>query len=126
MVCTRVSPLLHVLLSPGEPDQVDRLGGPPCEDDLLGLAAESKPGDLSARVLVGLRGLLSERVDRPVDVGVVTRIVVDESVDHLLGLLRRGCVVEIDQPLAVHLPLQDREVSPDLLDVEQLLSSACL
>ena len=51
-------------------------------------------------------------------VGVFVRVVACDPVDHRLRLLRRGRVVEIDERLAMHRMMQDREVLADGLDVE--------
>src|SRR5690554_7948372 len=46
----------------------------------------------------------------PVHVAVVVPIIVDNGLDHRLGLLRGGGIVQIHQRLAMHLLMQDREV----------------
>ena len=66
---------------------------------------------VDARPLVGRRGALAEQVHAAVDVGVVLRVEARDRVDDRLRLLRGRRVVEIDERLAVHLLLQDREVA---------------
>jgi hypothetical protein len=84
--------------------------------------------------LVSDGGLLAEVMEAAVNVGVVVEVVLRDRVDDVLGLLRRGCVVEVDDSLAAldvfadgarrHVgadaPLQDGEVLPDRGDVEWL------
>src|SRR5206468_9437830 len=58
-------------------------------------------------------------MDGAVDVSVVVLVVVDERIDHLPRLLRSRSVVQIDKRLAIHLPLQDREILAYALNVER-------
>src|SRR5690606_9679129 len=66
--------------------------------------------------LVG--GPLGQGVGAAVDVAVVLAIVIHDRLDHRLGLLGGGCVIQVDQRLAVHFLLQDRKILADLLGVE--------
>jgi hypothetical protein len=49
-----------------------------------------------------------------------------QAVDHGLRLVRGGSVVEPRQRVAVDALLQNREVAPDGVDVEQRLPRRCL
>ena len=51
-------------------------------------------------------------------IGVVVLVVVPERIDHRPRLLRRRGVIEIDQRLAVHLLVEDREVLADRIPIE--------
>src|SRR4030095_4183693 len=53
-------------------------------------------------------------------VRVVLAVEARLRLDHLLGLLRRGARVQVDERLAVERAPEDREVVPDRLDVERL------
>src|SRR5262249_41080623 len=59
-------------------------------------------------VLIGGAG--AELVDAAVDVGVRLPEVARDGVQHRLRLLRRRCVVEVDERFAVDLPRKDREI----------------
>jgi hypothetical protein len=75
-------------------------------------------GHALAHRLVGVRGLLAEEVHAAVDVCVLTRVVAGEAVDHRLGLLRGGRVVEVDKRLVVvEVLLERRERGAHRFDV---------
>jgi hypothetical protein len=76
-------------------------------------------GDPPARALERLRGLVRERVDRAVDVGVVVRQRGLDRVEHRPRLLRGVGAVEVGEPLAAELAREDRELGGDRLDVER-------
>ena len=99
-------------------DKVDRLGRPADEDALPRGVGVDEAGVRRSRSLVQRRRLLREHVQAAVDVGVVVPVVVAHRIDHRVGLLRRGRVVEVDQRLAVNLPSQDREARAEGLHVE--------
>src|SRR5919199_5179264 len=58
-------------------------------------------------------------MDAAMNVGVFIQVVAVQRIDHHLRLLARGRVVEIDQRLAMNLPLQDREIFADFTDIER-------
>ncbi len=74
--------------------------------------------DPLARALEALRRLLRERVDAAVDVGVVCAVGRIQLAQHRLRLLRGRAGVEVDDPLAGDLALQDRELRRDRCHVE--------
>ena len=111
--------LAHVRASPRVRDEVDRLGRVAREDDALRRWSVDELRDLRSRFLVRRRRLFAEAVDGAMDVRVVVLVVVDELVDHLPRLLRSRRVVEVNERLPVHLPLEDREVLADPCDVER-------
>ena len=99
-------------------DQVQRLGGVLGEDDRVGVGCADERGHLEAGALVGSGRLLTQRVRRAVDVGVVLLVELGEGVEHLARLLRGVRTVEIDQRLVVvNAPLEDREVLAQQFDV---------
>ncbi len=97
---------------------VDRLGGVAREDDLAPVAGIDEMLDLAPRLVVQGRSALAQIVDAAMDIGVVRLVDMAQRVDDRARLLRRGGTVEIDQRLALHLGLQDRELGPDRFDVE--------
>ena len=110
---------LQVGARPRVRDEVDRLGGVAREHDLARLAcAWTKPGDLAARGLERRGGLFGDRVHAAVHVRVRLAVDAVHRVEDRLRLLRRRRGVEVHEPLAVDLPLQDREVGLDAGDVE--------
>jgi hypothetical protein len=99
-------------------DQVDALGGVLDEDDLVRPATDER-SDPGPRRLVEVGGFLGQLVRATVYGGVVQRVVVALGVEDLDRLLRRGARVEIDEAVPVaDRAGQDREVSPDPLDVQ--------
>ena len=103
----------HVAAAPGLRDEVDPLGCPADEHDLLGRRRVDELAHLVARRLVGVGRARGQRVRAAMDVGVLVRVEGGEPVDDRLRLLRGRAVVEPDQALAMHLLLQDREVVAD-------------
>ncbi|SLE02389.1 Uncharacterised protein [Mycobacteroides abscessus subsp. massiliense] len=108
----------QVLAAPGIGHQIDGLGGAAHEDDVLvGFGAQELAGR-PACVLVRVGGACRQLMCGAVDVRVLVLVEVHQPVDHGLGLLRGGGVVEPDQRLAVDGLGQDGEVRPDGGDVE--------
>src|SRR5947208_2160073 len=105
----------HLVAGPQRaPDRLgqkaEAVGRPAREDDLLAVLGADEPLDTVARGLVELRGLLAERVDGAVDVGVAPRVVLAHRLDHRPRPLARRGRVEVDERVAVDNPLEDREV----------------
>jgi hypothetical protein len=95
--------------------QIDAVGGPAREDDLLAARRADEALDPVARRLVQLGGLFAERVDRAVHVGVARRVVLVHRLQHRAGLLAGGRRIQVDERMAVDRPGQDREVAAGLL-----------
>ena len=104
-------------------DEVDRLGRVLGEHDLGGGARPDERRDLLAGALERLGGLGAERVHGPGDVGVVQLVVLPDRVDHLARLLRRVPGVEVDERVAVDLPVQDREVLAYRVNIQRVHNS---
>ena len=109
---------LHIAPAPALRDEVDPLGRAAHEHDLFRRSGVEEAPHLVARRLVGVGRAGGQRMRAAVHVGVLVRVEGGEAVDHGLRLLRGRAVVEPDQPLAVHLLLQDREVVADRSGVE--------
>ena len=73
--------------------------------------------DLGPGLLIVVRSPLTERMDAPVDVGVVRAVILHQRVDNHLGFLTGGGVIEVDQRLAVDGLMEDWEISAHLLNV---------
>ena len=98
-----------------------------------GSLAPRKLGDLGARALVGRGGLLADLVDAAMDVGAVAVHVADHRVGDDARLEAGRGAVEIRQPAAAELAVEDREVGAQRDRVErsddghlQLRSSSCV
>ena len=101
-------------------DQVDPLGGVLGEHQLIGIGADER-GDLGAALLVGVGGLLHQLVRAAVHRAVGGDEKVAFGVEHLQRALRRGPGIEVGQLVsATHHALQDREVRPDLGEIQRL------
>ena len=90
--------------------QVDALGRSAGENDLVRTRRAQIIGDALPRALVGLGRARAQFVQAAMHVGVVVLVIMPERIEHRARLLRRGRVVEIDQRLAMHLLVEDREV----------------
>ena len=94
-------------------NQIDAFGGAAHKDDLTHVAGSKEAANLLARSLIVARGLFAEHVDAAMDVGVAEFVVIADSVDHDLGLLRRRGIVEINERFAVHKCLEYRKILTD-------------
>ena len=107
----------QVVQAPAVGHGVDRRGGAAGEDDLPRRGGVEEGGHLGPGPLVQVGRLLGQGVGPAVDVGVVPAVVVVHGVEHLDRLLGGGRRVEVDQRPAVHLPLQQGEVGPQVGEV---------
>ena len=80
---------------------------------------------LDTRILVGFGRPLAQLINAAMNVGVFGLVEADDAVDHGARLLGGGGVVEVDQRLAVHLVVQDREIVVNFADVEHEVASSC-
>src|SRR5690606_8751682 len=96
----------------------DRCGGPSGEDHLVVGFGPDEPGNGPARGFVGTRGRLAQEMHPAMHIAVLGRIVVRESIDDALRLLRGRGIVEVYEGTAIHLLLQSRKLSADPLDIE--------
>ncbi len=102
--------LLEVLHPPAVCHEVDGLASIARVHHLAVVCGVDEGGDLLAGLLVGRGGKSGEVVHASVHVGIVAFVVVVHRIEHHRGLLRGGGVVEVDQVLAIHLLVQNREV----------------
>ncbi len=98
--------------------QVDRLRGATHEHDLLAPGRMDQALHRVARRLVGIGRALAQGVHATMDVGIERGVVMCLAVDHALWLLAGGCVVQIDQRLAVDRLPQDGEIPAQPHDVQ--------
>ena len=111
----RKNNLVACLQARGRPSighQIDAFGGTCGEDDLV-LSPVQKARNLAANGFIAVGGKVGQIVQATVNIGIFVRISLGYRIDHHLRLLRRGPVVQIDQGLAIHLPVQDRKISAD-------------
>src|SRR5690606_9785633 len=72
---------------------------------------------------VCLCGFLSQGVNTPVDIGIVSRIVADQGIDNALRLLTGSCVVEVYEILTVDLLMKHGELLPYSFNIDRAGSS---
>ena len=99
--------------------EVQRLGRVLGEDDLLGAIRADELGELGPRTFERLGRLGAEQVHRPGHVRVVVEVMIFDRLDDDPRLLRGVGAVQVDQRPLPGGPFQDREVGPDVLDVER-------
>ncbi len=75
------------------------------EHDFVRRLGSDEGRDLFARPFVLAGGLLSQFINGPMDVRVVSRVEIRRRVDDLLWLLRGRGAVEVDEPAVMDLPL---------------------
>ena len=114
----------HVVVAPRPRHQVDRLGGPAGEDDLVRPCGVDESRDPCAGVLILRGGVLAERVQAAVDVRVVRLVVLANRVNDRPRLLRGRRVVQVDERLVVDPLRQDREVGTDPRDIKRVRADA--
>ena len=100
-------------------DQVDAVGRARRQDDRTVIRRVDEARGLDARAFVELRRALAQQVGGAMDVRVGVPIVVVHRANHRFRLLAGVRAVEIHQRLAVHELAQNREVGPDLRDIER-------
>ncbi len=94
----------------GVAHEVDRLGAAAREDDLVRVAGVEELLHADARFFVALGRRAREIVHAAVHIRIFAGGEIVHGIQHVVRLLRRGRVVEIDELLAVHLAREDREV----------------
>jgi hypothetical protein len=102
-------------------DQVDGFGGATGKNDLAFGWSVDKLRQLSASSLIQICRFLAQRVNPAVNICVVLTIKIIDCVNHCERPLRRSRSIEIDQRFATHLPLQDRKIPADAVDIESRL-----
>ena len=108
----------EIVEAPGVGDEVDALGCAVGEDQLAWLRCVHEARDLLARAFVFGGGHLRERVDAAMDVRVLGLVERAELVQHLPRLVRAHRRVEVGEPLAPDLLVEDREIRAELLRVQ--------
>ncbi len=107
--------------APGARNQVDRFGRTAGKDDLACLARIDEAAHGFARCLESDGGLLAQRVDAAMHIGVAARGVVLGGLEDGPRLLRGGCAVEVDERPAVYLAAQNRKIGAYPLGAQQAL-----
>ena len=77
------------------------------------------------RRIVRLGSAHAQRVYAAMDVGVIVLIVVRNGVNHSARFLRGGCVIQINQRLAVNLLGKNREIAADFSKIEPDRARRC-
>ena len=97
-------------LPPTRRHEVDGLRRAAHEHDFLAPCRVDEAPHGIARGLVGVGRLLAQGMHTAVNVGIELGVVARLAIDHALRLLAGGGVVEVDEGLAVHAAVQDREI----------------
>ena len=108
----------EVVETPGVGDEVQGLRRVPGEDDLLLARCVEEGRHRAARTLERLGRPLGEPVDAAMDVRVLVLVEPAHPVEHLTRLLTRGGRVEVRDRLPVEELLEDREIGPQAVGVE--------
>jgi hypothetical protein len=113
-------PGLDEAAAEGRSHQVDALGCPAGKDDLFAVARIDELPYRFTGCLVFSGGFLSQGVNTPVNVGVVTLVIRVYRLNHGAWLLGGSRIIEVHQRLAVDRLVQDREI---LADAGNVISS---
>ena len=108
---------LDTLAAEGIGDEIDGFCGVAREDDLFLARGIEEAAHLLACVFVGFGRGVGQIMQPAMHVRVFSGVGVAQPVEHRLGLLRRGGVVEINERLAINLHGEDRKIRADALDV---------
>ena len=103
--------------SPGLGHEIDAFGGPANKNDFAGIGGVEKSPHHFASLLVALGGPFGEGVHAAMNIGVLRLVVIHDGIDHGLGLLGSGGVVQVNERLAVNLCRQNREILAQAVDV---------
>src|SRR5262245_23696224 len=88
---------LDEFLAPGVCDQIDSLGGPARENNLLSAARVDKGGCPRSRAFEGVGGAVAQFVDAAMNVGVIMFIIAPQRRNHLSWFLRGRGIIKVDQ-----------------------------
>ncbi len=101
------------LPTPSVRDEIDALGRPTGKDDFIGARGVDVSGHACARFLVGLGRAGAERVQTTMHIRVVVLVVARDRFNDRARLLRRRCVIKINQRLPVNFLVENREILTD-------------
>ena len=93
---------VNVLPTPCSGHKVNRFGSPANKYNLLMLAGIDELPHLRARILICCRCSLAEFMNAPLNVGAISFVKVAEAFDNTSGVLRRCCVVQVHERMAMH------------------------
>ena len=110
--------LAYMVEPEGRGDEIDRLRRGTREHDLVCRRRIEETPHAFARAFESFRRGIGEIMQPAMHVGIFVFVGVAHTIEHLTRLLRRGCIVEIDERLAVRLLVQDREILAKPRDVE--------
>ena len=132
---------VRVVLEPGQQDliaglqcgaavtlrhQVDAVGGPLGQHDRAHVGRVEERRRLGSAAFIERGGAFAQQVRRAMNIGVGVAVVIVHRLQHGFGLLAGVGAIEVDQRLAVHALGEDREVGPNLRDVERRLPAEAL
>ena len=118
--------LADVIPAPRLRYQVDGVRRPGRPDDLAGFRSTDVMLHHGTCIFKRIGGLLRQRVHTAVHIGMVMHQVFPLRFDDRNGLLGRCRVVEVDQRLSVHLPVQDGKLKPKRRCIQGLAHASSL
>ena len=96
--------------APGLRHQIDALGCPASEDDLVRAGRAQVFGHALPRMFVGGRRARTQFMQAAMHIGVVMLIVMAKRIDDRTRLLGRGGVIEINKRMTMRLFVQNRKI----------------
>src|SRR5690606_21003849 len=99
-------------------NNVDAVCGPLSQDDLMLLRRVDKRFEFPPGQLKRIRGQLAKVMHPTVHITIQLRVVFDNGIDDLPGLLRSRAVIEVHQWLVVYGTGKNREILPDTINIK--------
>src|SRR6266481_7685861 len=110
---------MNISAAVGLRHEVDTFGGAADKDDLARIGGVEETLHRRPRRFVLFRRMFGKKMHATMDVGVVALVVLTDRINDHLGLLGRGCIVQVNQrPAANRLP-EDWKVTPNLVYVKR-------
>ena len=81
--------------------QVYGMGGARSKNNLMGLGDIEVLLNLFSRLFILVRSFLGQCMYPSMNIGIVVTIIIYNSIDYLLGSLRSGRIIQIDQGLPI-------------------------
>jgi len=95
-------------------DEVNRFRRVAGKDHFARMFSVNEACNLGARIFVGVGRPFTERMNPPVNVGVVGPVIVIERLYHLRRFLGSGCVIQVNEWFALYFLVQYRKILPVL------------
>ena len=90
-----------------------------CKYDLVSFGRIEMLLNLDPGLLIFIGRFLRQGVNTSMNVGVIIRIVIYDRIHYLHRCLGSGCIVEINQRIAIHLAFKNWKILTNLLNIER-------